>query len=964
MEGDIGNGVGDRGATMQPHLLRETIAGFSGQVSNFAAELDSTAATIEARSRKLRLEEEKVDEARKELEKAQEAARRKSMEFEAREEAFECLMKKEISERRKLEELVKELRKEIELEKAEKELVEMKLKELEERGEELESLGGYLEMKVIQVRESEEELEKKRREVDEGLEKYQSKEKKLDMRLAELKMKEEIDAREKAKFEEQLTEFKQKQAEFEVRVVELNAKEREIDEKEKKCRESEMSTRSCSYELREKKLEEQFNMLSKRMDELELKRVKDLESIEKQIEITRRETALKAKKPSAESLDHSSEANIRHCVITSGKDIEMTEKLVEITGEAVMKAKELSESLNPSSEGNIRLCVLTGGKDLQIFLNEHSDDYDSVKDELERALKLSSDPAKLVLDAMVGFYPPRLKKGGVEFEETVVRKNCLWLLEWLTKMSPHIKPTVKNEAKELAFAWKRKMKSDAEYSLSILAFLQLLAAFELDNLFRYELEKLLPIITHYSQAPLLLRDLRFGDKMTSVIRKELLIKKQRDKAEALISAFELDSEFPSLILRKSNPKESNLPMSSSNTVSQMQSGKCSGAKRSRSDAFGEDNHAEHPDMSNVTAQPTEDSNLPERSSNDQADCSNPISINSNSEAEKENDSEDSEKENDSEDSEEENDSEDSQEENDSEDSEEENDSEDSVEESEDNSLPRILSFVPQCLAYISLHTLAQKIKTNTLCCIEVSDALQLASDPAEFVLGVVKNPSSLNLKAGLRSVCLKSPEHGPLLLLNYLWRMSPHIEPNVRREALSFAKDWRPKLAELFKDYLSDYFKDKEYIDGISFLLFLAAYKLECYFEEDELFSVFGRRCWCLHAVKLLVILGLKSSIPMRQFVGYLVREKQERKALYCIEEANIFECDPSARARLDNYLHKVSRGRRGRSVNQQLIDLNKKLAVWEDVENHELADETCQAFIRDLEKVKRTLQERKKAPN
>ncbi|CAN1838146.1 FRIGIDA-like protein 3 [Linum perenne] len=928
MEVDIGNGVGDRGATMQPHLLRETITGFRDQVSNFASEFDSTSAAIEARSRKLRLEEEKVEEARKELEKAQEVARRKSNEFEAREEAFEFLMKKEISERRKLEELVEELRKEIELEKAEKELVEMKLKELEERGEELESLGGYLEMKAIQVRESEEELEKKRREVDEGLEKYQSKEKKLDMRLAELKMKEEIDAMEKAKFEEQLTEFKQKQAEFEVRVVELNAKEREIDEKEKKCRESEMSTRSCSYELREKKLEEQFNMLSKRMDELELKRVKDLESIEKQIEMTRRETALKGKKPSAESLDHSSEANIRHCVIISGKDVEMTEKSVEMTGEAVMKAKELSESLNPSSEGNIRLCVLTGGKDLQIFLNEHSDDYDSVKDELERALKLSSDPAKLVLDAMVGFYPPRLKKGGVEFEETVVRKNCLWLLEWLTKMSPHIKPTVKNEAKVLAFAWKRKMKSDAEYSLSILAFLQLLAAFELDNLFRYELKMLLPKITHYSQAPLLLRDLRFGDEMTSVIRKELLIKKQRDYAEALISAFELDSEFPSLILRKSSP------MSSSNTVfsipeSQMQSGKCSGAKRSRSDAFGEDNHAEHPDMSNVTAQPTEDSNLPERSSNDQADCSNPISINSNSEAEKE------------------------------------NDSEGSVEESEDNSLPRILSFVPQCLAYISLETLAQEIKSNTLCCIEVSDALQLASDPAEFVLGVVKNPSSLNLKAGLRSVCLKSPEHGPLLLLNYLWRMSPHIEPNVRREALSFAKDWRPKLAEQFKDYLSDYFKGKEYIDGVSFLLFLAAYKLACYFNEDELFSVFGRRCWCLHAVKLLVILGLKSSIPMRQFVGYLVREKQERKAFCCIEEANIFEYDPSARARLDNFLHKVSRGR---IVNQQLTGLNKKLAILKDVENHKLADETCQAFIRDLEKEKRTLQECRyattKAPN
>ncbi|CAN1168658.1 FRIGIDA-like protein 3 [Linum perenne] len=968
MEGDIGNGVGVRGSMMQPHLLRETIAGFRDRVSSFAVEFDSTADAIEARSRKLRLEEEKVEDARKELEKAQEVARRKSNEFEAREEAFEFLMKKEISERKKLEELVEELRKEIELEKAEKESVEVKLKELGESGEEMESLGGYLEMKAIQIRESEEELEnkqrkskeelekkrreseeelekkrreseeelekkrreseeelekkrreseeeleKKLREVDRRFEKYQLKEKKfkeqlaefrqkqaefevceiqlnvkerefgekdlevgfeervnelnrkglkLDMGLAELKKNEkEIDARE-AKFEEELAEFRLKQAEFEVRVVELNAKEREIDEKVKQCRESEMNTRVCSYEFMEKKLEEQFNMLSKRIDELELKRVKDLESIEKQFEITSRETVLKAKKP-AKSLDHSSEANIRHCVITSGKDVEMTEKSIEMTGEAVMKAKELSESLNPSSEGNIRLCVLTSGKDLQIFLNEHSDDYDLVKDEVERALKLSSDPAKLVLDAMVGFYPPRLKKGGVEFEETVVRKNCLWLLEWLTKISPHIKPKVKDEAKELAYAWKRKMKSDAEHSLSVLAFLQLLAAFELANYFQHKLAKLLPIISHYSQAPLVLRDLGFGEEMTSVLREKLLKKKQRDKAEALISAFELDSEFPSLILRKINPKES-----------QMLSGKCSGTKRSWSDACGENNHAEYLDMSYVTAQPTEDSNLPERSSNDQADCSNPISLNSDSEAEKENDSEDSEEENDF-------------------DSAEENKSEDFVEENEDNSLPRISSFEPQCLgfSFICPETVVWRIKNNTLCCIEVSDALKLASDPAGFVLGVVKNPSSLNLKAGLRSVCLKSPEHGPLLLLNYLWRMSPHIEPNVRREALSFAKDWRHKLAEKFKDYSSDYLKGKEYIDGICFLLILAAYKLECYFEEDELFSVFGTRCWCLYAVKLF------------------------------------------------------------------LKDLNEELAVWKDVVNHNLADERCKAYISYLEKQKQKIE-------
>ncbi|CAN0903356.1 hypothetical protein LINGRAHAP2_LOCUS22506 [Linum grandiflorum] len=160
-------------------------------------------------------------------------------------------------------------------------------------------------------------------------------------------------------------------------------------------------------------------MLRKKMDELELKRVKDLELIEKKAEMMSEETLVEDKR-SAKSLDHSSEANIRHCVITTREDIEITEKQVErTTGEIATEAKKHAESLNRSSEANFRLCAITSGKDLQIFMNEHANDYDSVKYEVESALKLSLDPGKLVLDAIEGFFPSHLKKGGVEFEETV-----------------------------------------------------------------------------------------------------------------------------------------------------------------------------------------------------------------------------------------------------------------------------------------------------------------------------------------------------------------------------------------------------------------------------------------------------------------------------------------------------------------------------------------------------------------
>ncbi|CAN1168655.1 FRIGIDA-like protein 3 [Linum perenne] len=418
---------------------------------------------------------------------------------------------------------------------------------------------------------------------------------------------------------------------------------------------------------------------------------------EKSVEMTSGETVMKAKKP-AESLVHPSEADIRY-----------------------------SESPNRSSEENITIRMLTDGKALQIFLNDYSVDYNSVKDVMETALKFSLDPAKLVLDAMEGFYPPHLKKGGVEFEEAVVRKNCIMLLEWLTKMSPYIEPAVKMEAKKLAFDWKRKMKSDAEHSLEVLAFVQLLAAFEIACKFRGELEKLLGIIAHYRQAPSLLRDLYFAEEMAKAIEKKLRVKEHRAEAAELISAFELDSEFPDIIVPKNTHKESSLapllgnngaaptisvPMSSSNTV------------------------LSTPESQTLLA-----------------GCSNPISINSDSEQEEENDREDSE---------------------------EENDREDSEEENEDEFPPWIVSFVPECLKHddTRIESLVLKIRSNQLRCIEISDALRLASDPAEFVLGVLNDPSSLNLKSGLRSVCLESTEHGSLLLLNYLWRMSPHVKPD------------------------------------------------------------------------------------------------------------------------------------------------------------------------------------------
>ena len=158
--------------------------------------------------------------------------------------------------------------------------------------------------------------------------------------------------------------------------------------------------------------------------------------------------------------------------------------------------------VNKSSTASLRFCVTMDGKSLQIFLNERWKEHDSMRLEVATALRLSSDPSKLVLDAMEGFYPPHLKKGDVEFDESVVQGSCVLLLEELLKLSPSIKPDVKQEAMRLAMEWRVKMRVDTQHSLEVLGFLQLLAsyglasAFDADELILY-LEK----VAEHEQLP-------------------------------------------------------------------------------------------------------------------------------------------------------------------------------------------------------------------------------------------------------------------------------------------------------------------------------------------------------------------------------------------------------------------------------------------------------------------------------
>ncbi|CAN1353188.1 FRIGIDA-like protein 3 [Linum perenne] len=708
-----------------PHL-RETINQVryhASWIDSFAATLESTvAAAVEARCNELQLSEEnKVNERLKELEKLLEAANRKSIELEAKEDTFKLLVKKEIEH--------------VESEKA----------ILEKKMQEFESLGNYLEERLIRVREVEEEIELRRKEVE-------SKEKEIEECFAQFQLREKG-------FEEQL-------AEFQVRLIEFEVRENQFKELESK-------------------LEEQFKFLAKQIQDVEIR--------EKQVE---------------------SEAN----------------KLRDPLDSSLC-------SLDHSSEASIRICVKMNGKDLQIFLNERSNDNDSAKSEIEAALKLSSEPAKLVLDAMEGFYPPHLKKEGVEFEfeSGIVRNSCLMLLEQLTRMSPEIKPTVRKEAMKVACDWMSRMNCDADHSLEVLALLQLMAAYGLASTFEEdELVARLGVVAHYSQARSLLQELGLANKISGVIQK-LIEKNRQDEAYRLVSAFELHNEFPSL--KETQKLDVVL------------------------DSGGNRNDCTDPDHAPATS-----ANLPDQ---------NPESLPSDQE----------------------------------------------------KARPCSSAFVPECLenGSTALKTLSWKIENDKLHCPEIAARLRLASDPAEFVLTVVKDPSSFKWSHDHdEQVRFASPEHAPLLLLDRMWRMAPRITQTTETEALSFALEWKSKLLLDADNQMND-----NNIELVSFMLFIAAYRLDSSsFDLHDLFSLFRTSYWCLNVTKLFRALRCEDLVS--KFIKYLMRNRRPRQALQCINSSSLLEKSPSVKRLLSGYLFKRSKKLSKPTIEEDSIgDMNKELHIW-----------------------------------
>lgn len=146
---------------------------------------------------------------------------------------------------------------------------------------------------------------------------------------------------------------------------------------------------------------------------------------------------------------------------------------------------------------------------LRVFLSENSEDHEVLGYDIFNVLKLSKEPAKLVLNAIQGFDPPLLEMGDYHYKSPGVMRSCILMLEQLMKQSPEIEPRVKEAAMELACDWRAKMRTPVQ----VLGFLHLISTYGLNSSFdTSELERHFESVSCINYAHELCQLFRLSDK--------------------------------------------------------------------------------------------------------------------------------------------------------------------------------------------------------------------------------------------------------------------------------------------------------------------------------------------------------------------------------------------------------------------------------------------------------------------
>ncbi|KAK2424685.1 intracellular protein transport protein USO1 [Trifolium repens] len=186
-----------------------------------------------------------------------------------------------------------------------------------------------------------------------------------------------------------------------------------------------------------------------------------------------------------------------------------------------------------------QLSCTMGGTTLQFDTSEKTDGVESLHKGILVDMLESSDPSRLVLDMIQNPVIPLCKKGD---NALIIADYQIYLLEQLMRISPNIKPCVREEALKLALDFKANMKENTENSLVVLGFLLLLSIYGLlDSFNEDEVLELFAFVAQHKIAVELFGTLGFANKVSDFV-KNLIMRKQFVAAVRFSCAYNLDDK--------------------------------------------------------------------------------------------------------------------------------------------------------------------------------------------------------------------------------------------------------------------------------------------------------------------------------------------------------------------------------------------------------------------------------------
>ncbi|KAM2180336.1 hypothetical protein ACFX1R_035199 [Malus domestica] len=379
--------------------------------------------------------------------------------------------------------------------------VQLEGKQLHSRERSLQGCSGGVENKE-RIEELAKELELERKQIDSVIQErrqhFDSQEKMLTEGSHGLEMK-------KRQLEEKAKELDLKQKQFDSVIQE---RQKHLDSQE-----SSLQERSCALEVKDRLLEDQIREFESKQKQLDLMiqgRQQRLDSQEKmllesshglkmrEMQLLEQVKELESKKKEFDSIRKSTEEHIQN-----------------------LKSKEKT-NVHPEVDNDQQLLctpatiINRDGRGLQLLMNEHLKRIDLVGTEISTVLQASSDPAKLVLNAMQGFYPSNLTGDNSEtsdYDLRVIRRSCILLLQELKIFSPQISPQVREDALNLAADWKAKMTMASENDMEVLGFLKLVTVYDITTACDpKEVHSLLAIVAQHGQATELCQALKTTNK--------------------------------------------------------------------------------------------------------------------------------------------------------------------------------------------------------------------------------------------------------------------------------------------------------------------------------------------------------------------------------------------------------------------------------------------------------------------